>query len=172
MFSVVKNEKGSNHRGSQIFYNKFMPRHINLIPLSHDHHEALLIALRLKKGGPTSQHDHLWSAELPKQLHSLQLFFDRELLPHFKLEEEILFPVAATLGEIQPLIKTLLAQHQQMRDRINNLFQITDDDDRLKKALADFGAILEVHIRTEERELFPKLEEAEMQGRVKLPMLK
>ncbi len=149
-----------------------MPRHTTLIPLSHDHHEALLIALRLKKGGPTSQHDHLWSTELPKQLHSLQLFFERELLPHFKLEEEILFPVAATIEEIQPLIKTLLDQHQQMRYLINNLFQITGDDDRLKKELASFGLILESHIRSEERELFPKLEEAEMQGRVKLPILK
>lgn len=149
-----------------------MPRHTTLIPLSHDHHEALLIALRLKKGGPTSQHDHLWSTELPKQLHSLQLFFERELLPHFKLEEEILFPVAATIEEIQPLIKTLLDQHQQMRYLINNLFQITGDDDRLKKELASFGLILESHIRSEERELFPKLEEAEMLGRVKLPILK
>ena len=149
-----------------------MPRHSLLIPLSHDHHEALLIALRLKKGGPTSQHDHLWSSELPKQLHSLQLFFERELLPHFQIEEEKLFPIAATLEELQPLIKKLLDQHQQMRDLISTLFQITDDDDRLKKELAAFGVLLEAHIRTEERELFPKLEEAELEGRIKLPMLK
>jgi len=148
-----------------------MPRHSNLIPLSHDHHEALLIALRLKKGGPTSQHDHLWSTELPKQLHSLQLFFERELLPHFKIEEEILFPVALSLEELQPLVQSLLAQHQQMREKISALFLITDDD-LVKKELADFGLLLESHIRTEERELFPKLEAAEVEGRIKVPVLK
>ena len=148
-----------------------MPRHTNLIPLSHDHHEALLIALRLKKGGPTSQHDHLWSTELPKQLHSLQLFFKRELLPHFKLEEDILFPAAMVLEELHPLIESLLAQHEQIRKKISTIFLITDDD-LVKNELADFGLLLESHIRSEERELFPKLEAAEVEGRVKVPMMK
>jgi iron-sulfur cluster repair protein YtfE (RIC family) len=149
-----------------------MPRHSSLIPLSHDHHEALLIALRLKKGGPTSQHDHLWSTELKKQVHSLQLYFERELLPHFKLEEEILFPIAVTLEEFQPLIKSLLSQHQKMREMISHISKNSDFDDGLKKLLSEFGLLLESHVRTEERELFPKLEEAEKQGRVVLPVLK
>ena len=149
-----------------------MPRHTSLIPLSHDHHEALLIALRLKKGGPTSQHDRLWSTDLKKQVHSLQLFFERELLPHFTLEEEILFPIAATLEELQQTVINLLDQHWKMREMIREISQITEDDERLKKVLADFGILLESHVRSEERELFPRLEEAETQGRIKLPVLK
>jgi iron-sulfur cluster repair protein YtfE (RIC family) len=149
-----------------------MPRHSLLIPLSHDHHEALLIALRLKKGGPTSRHDRLWPTDLKKQVHSLQLFFEKELLPHFNLEEEILFPIAATLYELQHTVTSLLAQHQKMRELIREISQITEDDERLKKVLADFGILLESHVRTEERELFPRLEEAEKQGRIALPPLK
>ncbi|MFI5263092.1 MAG: hemerythrin domain-containing protein [Candidatus Kapaibacterium sp.] len=149
-----------------------MPRHSSLVPLSHDHHEALLIALRLKKGGPTSPHDHLWPTDLQKQIHSLQLFFERELLPHFALEEEILFPVAATLDELQVPVENLLSQHQKMRDMIRAISDSIEDELHLKKLLSEFGLLLESHIRTEERELFPKLEIAEEQGRIKLPYLK
>ena len=148
-----------------------MPRHSTLIPLSHDHHEALLISLRLKKGGPASVNDKLWPTDLKQQVRSLLLFADHELYPHFKLEEEILFPIALTLEELLPLIKILLAQHQEMRDLIGNISEIIDEDD-LEKNLADFGALLESHVRTEERELFPKLEEAETQSRITLPYLK
>jgi iron-sulfur cluster repair protein YtfE (RIC family) len=148
-----------------------MPRHITLIPLSHDHHEALLIALRLKKGGPTSQHDRLWSNELPIQIYSLKLYFERELLPHFRIEEEILFPALSKMPELEELIKNLLVQHQKMRDAIGMISIITDND-QLNKALADFGVLLESHVRIEERELFPKLEEAETEGRITLPQLK
>ena len=147
-----------------------MPRHLSLIPLSHDHHEALLIALRLKKGGPTSQHDHLWSTELPKQVHSLKLYFERELLPHFKLEEEILFPAASGIPEVSDLISTLLTHHQQMRKMMGNISTFSDEP-ALKKEMANFGILLESHVRLEERELFPKLEEAEKERRMKIPVL-
>ncbi len=148
-----------------------MPRHSSLIALSHDHHEALLIALRLKKGGPASQHDHLWPTDLKKQVHSLKLFFEQELLPHFTLEEEILFPIAATLNELQGAVTDLLSQHQKMREMIREINEYHDEE-LLKKILPEFGLILESHVRTEERELFPKLEEAEKEGRIVLPKLK
>jgi iron-sulfur cluster repair protein YtfE (RIC family) len=148
-----------------------MPRHTTLIPLSRDHHEALLIALRLKKGGPASPHDRLWSTELAKQKHSLLLFYERELLPHFTIEEEILFPAALTVPEVHETIKNLLAQHQKMREAMHGISQ-TNDEAQLKKELADFGLMLESHIRIEERELFPKLEEAVNQGKIVLPELK
>lgn len=148
-----------------------MPRHSTLIPLSRDHHEALLIALRLKKGGPASENDRLWPVDLMLQVRSLLLFVEQELLPHFKLEEEILFPAGCTIEELQPLVKNLLDQHQVMRDSIGRIKEISDEN-LLKKELIDFGILLETHVRNEERNLFPKLEEAEMQGRIILPHLK
>ena len=148
-----------------------MPRHSTLIPLSHDHHEALLIALRLKKGGPTSQNDRLWPTDLKQQVRSFLLFCERELLPHFKLEEEVLFPAATILSELEPLIENLRSQHREIRAEIGNISVITDETD-LKKRLVDFGVLLESHVRTEERKLFPVLEEAESKGRIALPYLK
>lgn len=148
-----------------------MPRHSTLVPLSHDHHEALLIALRLKKGGPTSQHDRLWPADPEQQVRSLLLFYERELLPHFKIEEDILFPAASSLPELEETIKDLIAQHQRMREKIAHISIIRYEID-LKKELADFGALLESHVRMEERRLFPILEEAETEGRIILPQLK
>jgi hemerythrin-like domain-containing protein len=148
-----------------------MPRHSSLIPLSHDHHEALLIALRLKKGGPTSQHDHLWPNDIKNQIKFLHLYFERELLPHFKLEEELLFPAASQVEGLQTTITNLLDQHQRMREMIKNITDF-EDENTLKKAMADFGVLLESHVRLEERELFPKLEEAEKDGKIKLPYLR
>ena len=148
-----------------------MPRHSTLIPLSHDHHEALLIALRLKKGGPASVNDRLWPTDLKLQVRSLLLFYDQELLPHFKLEEDVLFPASVALTELQPLIESLILQHQELRKAINSISALSDEE-HLRKTLSGFGALLESHVRTEERELFPKLEEAERQGRVVLPNLK
>ena len=148
-----------------------MPRHFRLIPLSHDHHEALLIALRLKKGGPTSEHDRLWPTDLAGQVRSLLLFYERELLPHFKLEEEILFPEAAALPELEEMVKDLLTQHKQIRAAIGEITQINDEE-HLKKELANFGILLESHVRLEERVLFPKLEESERVGKITLPHLK
>jgi iron-sulfur cluster repair protein YtfE (RIC family) len=148
-----------------------MPRHSSLIPLSHDHHEALLITLRLKKGGPASANDKLWPHEFSRQLHSLELYFERELLAHFKIEEEILFPAASQITEFQELISTLLSQHQQLREKAKMIFSSVDEEIQ-KKEMADFGKLLESHVRLEERELFPKLEEAEREGRIKIPVLK
>ena len=149
-----------------------MPRHTLLIPLSHDHHEALLIALRLKKGGPTSLHDTLWPTDFHKQVRSLKVYFENELLPHFKLEEEVLFPIASTIGELQQTVIDLLEQHKKMREMIHEISLLKEANLHSKKVLTDFGALLESHVRNEERDLFPKLEEAEKQGRVKMPVLK
>ena len=69
------------------------------------------------------------------------------------------------------MVKNLLIQHQEMRNIINSISE-TSDEDQLKKILAGFGALLDSHIRSEERQMFPKLEEAEQQGRITLPHLK
>ncbi|MDP4221624.1 MAG: hemerythrin domain-containing protein [Bacteroidota bacterium] len=148
-----------------------MPRHSTLVPLSHDHHEALLIALRLKKGGPASANDRLWPADLHAQIHSLQLFGERELLPHFKLEEDKLFPVASKLIELQEVIYILKGQHARLRQLLAGI-SVSKEEDTLNELLREFGTLLESHVRLEERELFPKLEIAEAEGKITLPVLK
>jgi iron-sulfur cluster repair protein YtfE (RIC family) len=134
-----------------------MKRHEALVPLSHDHHEALLVALRLKKGGPASSRDN-WPSEAEAQRNALFLFVDRELLPHFLLEEDLLFPACnASTPDIQAIAQELALEHETMRILLNGIR--TSDLPPLKEKMKEFGVILEAHVRKEERSFFPLVEE-------------
>ena len=64
-----------------------MKRHRALIPLSHDHHEALVAARRLRHG-----------ADAPEPIAAATAFlafFAASAVPHFREEEELLFPRVA-----------------------------------------------------------------------------
>lgn len=135
-----------------------MPRNPALVPFSHDHHEALLVALRLKKGAPSSPHDTLWPIEPIEQSEALFRFAEAELYPHFLLEEEILFPASINKSpSIDQLITSLLEDHSAMRVSLKMLK--TSDSGELVEKMRLFGESLEKHIRREERELFPMIEE-------------
>lgn len=146
-----------------------MKRHPELIPFSHSHHEALLVTLRLKKGGPSSPNDTLWPINPPEQAQALLRFAERELYPHFSLEEEYLFPAAmGKSSEIDSLITKLLADHTSLRSALETIENLSDNGS-LVEQLKRFGEDLERHIRIEERELFPRIETEVEQGNIILP---
>jgi iron-sulfur cluster repair protein YtfE (RIC family) len=140
-----------------------MPRHKSLIPLSHDHHNGLVVALRLKKGGPASPNDP-WLAGEENQAPQLLHFSDTELLNHFALEEEVLFPLLDVSEELVSLTRELVEEHTEMRQMLDAI--------RLSPStvlLTKFGEMLEKHIRKEERILFPLIEHEIAQNRVVIP---
>ena len=142
-----------------------MPRNASLIPLSHDHHHGLVVALRLKKGGPASPNDS-WLEGADNQVPQLIEFADNELLNHFRLEEELVFPVLLELGidEVSALTHELLQEHQTMRASLDSI-RVSSDPTVLKH----FGELLEAHIRKEERILFPVIEREIEKGSIILP---
>lgn len=77
--------------------------------------------------------------------------YANELEPHFQLEEVSLLPLLQS-AETQPLVERTLADHQQLRGLIDALRQNDAG------ALDSFGKCLSAHVRFEERELFPVLE--------------
>lgn len=130
-----------------------MKRHPALHPLSHDHHHALVMALRLKKGGPASPNDN-WPHDRAKQIESILVFARAELLPHFEIEEAQL--VGCTSG-CEDLEARLKRDHEELRHLLSDL--ATVEPDKADEILKMLGAKLESHIRFEEREYFPKLQE-------------
>ncbi len=138
-----------------------MQRHSSLTPFSRDHHGGLLVALRLKKGGPSSPQDTLWPSDLQAQRDALIRYSEHELFPHFLREELELFPAFTTTpsvaSELRQAIDSLLAEHRLMREAIGALSNMTDTA-VLAEALRSFGLVLEAHIRTEERVVFPMIE--------------
>jgi iron-sulfur cluster repair protein YtfE (RIC family) len=130
-------------------------RHPSLVPLSHDHHHGLALALRCRKQA-LGQIKPMGAAGLRERAAEVAGFYDGNLRAHFRAEEEILFPQLRSIApQSAPLIDTLAAEHEQMRGAIEQIKSGTG----LAKVIFDLGDLLERHIRKEERELFPLFEQ-------------
>jgi iron-sulfur cluster repair protein YtfE (RIC family) len=129
-------------------------RHPTLIALSHDHHHGLALALRCRKQA-LGQLKSMGAAGLRDRADEFRDFFSRELIPHFRAEEEVLFADMRTRWpESAALIDELVRDHEAIRAAIPEL----ERQNGLSKLLFDLGDLLERHIRKEERELFPLFE--------------
>ena len=83
-------------------------------------------------------------------------FYANNLLPHFRAEEEVLFPLlGSAVPGSQEMIGQLERDHAEIRKAIPQLEAGTN----LAKLIFDLGDLLERHIRKEERELFPLFEQ-------------
>ncbi|WP_027377565.1 hypothetical protein [Kaistella palustris] len=118
-----------------------MKRHEALVQLSRDHHFGLLLCWKLKEG--------LKRNISPERMSKyINLFYLQNLKPHFTEEEETIFKV---LGEEHPLIKEAVSQHNTFHDMVEKGFLTPEE-------IENFRALLELHIRTEERQIFPEIE--------------
>ncbi len=128
-------------------------RHPALIPLSHDHHHGLALALRCRKHalGQLNPGD-------PKSIEACAAealrFFNENLTAHFEAEETVLFPLMAAHEECRELVARLENEHREFRKMVAP----AADPGGQRKFLFDFGDLLEQHIRSEERKLFPAFE--------------
>ncbi len=130
-------------------------RHPSLIPLSHDHHHGLALALRCRKQA-LGQLKPMGAQGLKIRAEEFREFFDKQLIPHFRAEEEVLFPLMrrAVPGSAT-LLDELLRDHEKFRQAMPRFEAGTG----LSKLIFDLGDLLESHIRREERELFPLFEQ-------------
>lgn len=129
-----------------------MTRHPAFVGLSREHHDGLLLAVRLQQG--TRALERLWSHDVKWQTDNVLDFFAKHLEQHFHDEEAILFPEAAAIStEGRGMVDALLEDHEAMRRLAGTLREPAGEAP--DQTLKDFGAILERHIRREEREFFP-----------------
>lgn len=130
-----------------------MRRHNALRSLSQEHHHGLMIAQLIKAGSP--EYKGLPTSTTDKKLFTIK-FFEENLIPHFKKEEEVLFPRSKKKNPlIKKLIIDLINQHKEISTLIDNLKGSSQPEIELDK----LGKLLEAHIRKEERELFPMIQE-------------
>jgi hemerythrin-like domain-containing protein len=129
-----------------------MKRHPALYPLSHDHHQGLILAQQLKNDAP--QYKGMPATIEEKKNYTIS-FYNNELKKHFKEEEEILFPFAKNrTPELDIMINEIVDEHRKMENLVNQLEKTTD----LENVLDELGWLLEKHIRKEERMLFVEIE--------------
>lgn len=131
-----------------------MKRHPSLIPISRQHHGGLLTARLLQHGAPP--YKGMPTTPEAKRDYVLD-YLHQQLLPHFKLEEETVFILAAEFSEeLRKQVNILVATHQQLQKLILALPGFTPE--LLPDALDEIGKLLERHIRQEERVFFEQLQ--------------
>ena len=128
-----------------------MPRHPSLVPLSHDHREALGLAFFLLHPAPPGRPTPMTPASTPASRRERMLaFHDAHLRPHFAAEEEALFPALPTR---RALVDVLALEHRDL-ERLRDVVAAASGDEAVHAALVAFADLLEAHVRREERELF------------------
>lgn len=119
-----------------------MKRDENLLTLSQEHHDGLVVVMCVKRGcelgvNPSTVADYVMDV------------WKNHLDPHFRAEEEILLPAIPHGDDYKA---RLLSEHATIRDLVEKIRQ---RDEELPQTLRTFAGILDDHIRFEERELFP-----------------
>ena len=126
-----------------------MKRHRALAPLSRDHHVALVAAQRLRRAA---------ASDVVDARAAFLEFWHEQGAHHFRVEEEVLLPVAARWTDPEAAcIVRMLIDHVRIRAAAQHLegeAQPTLED------LHHLGSALERHVRLEEREVFPLIEAA------------
>jgi len=118
-----------------------MLRDPSLIPLSHQHHNGLALCVMmqrsLEKDG-SSENVATWTQKAIDR-------YELELVNHFEIEEQVLFPACGPM----PIIPELLLEHRLVEGLITKLRTQPS-----AAVLEQFCAVLTAHIRREENELF------------------
>jgi hypothetical protein len=123
-----------------------MKRHPALQALSRDHHQALVVAQRLRRAGA----DDAGEAQA-----AFLEFWGTEGELHFRVEEELLLPrFAAAGGADTAAVGRVLLDHAEVRLRALRLA----GGPASAGALNELGELLAEHVHLEERELFPAIE--------------
>lgn len=119
-----------------------MKRSEALAVLSRDHHQALAVALVLRRATEASLQDAL------ERFHG---YFDTRGSLHFDVEEQLIVPVLNDLPGGAPLGERMVREHADLR-------ALAAAAGESAQAAAALGDALNEHVRFEERQVFPLIE--------------
>lgn len=119
-------------------------RHDALVQFSREHHFGLLLSWKIKQG-IAKNIDNKRMAEY------ILAASDVEILPHFENEEKELFGLLAKDDSLRLRAEQ---EHASIRQKLKEL-----KDGQQAETLSAFASELDAHIRFEERELFPHIEQ-------------
>lgn len=124
---------------------KPIKRSDSIVKFSREHHFSLLFSWKIRQG--IKKH-----VAVNRLVQYVRYFEQAYLRPHFREEEEILFSALQ-----DDKVRRAMDEHVWIYKRIEELYQRPDE-----KIVADLGTFvdkLDEHVRYEERELFPHLEQ-------------
>jgi hypothetical protein len=124
-----------------------MKRHPALAELSRDHHHALVVARTLCRAAP---------GDTDGAVQAFAEYWDADGLAHFRLEEDVLLPAYAIHGDARhPAIIQMLVDHMLIRRDAEAIA----GGSAPAEVLGRLGVELAAHVRLEEREVFPLIEQ-------------
>lgn len=126
-------------------------RHEAIQPFSREHHHNLLLCWKIRTGISKG-------VAFSRIKKYCDWFFENQVLPHFKIEEEYLFPV---LGKEHELIKKALAEHR----RLTRLFK---ERVHIERSVSLIEEELDAHVRFEERVVFQEIQLKATKAQLKL----
>jgi len=129
-----------------------MKRHPALAHLSREHHGALILAKLLQNDAPA--YKGLPADTEGKAVYASK-FYKEELVKHFEAEEKALALVTGIDEGLDALVQTIFNEHRELK----SLFESINNNPSLQSQLDTLGKTLEIHIRKEERELFPLIQD-------------
>jgi hypothetical protein len=133
-----------------------MKRHPALIPLSHDHRQGLFLAQILKPGVPRYAGA---PATIPAKHAYLLQQHSALLHPHCQVETNILLPAVQGVDEeLDALLAASRRDYAAIDAHIAHIAALPADWPELETPLHELGLLLEQHIRTQERQLFQRIQ--------------
>lgn len=124
-----------------------MKRCPELQDLSREHHTALKLALHMKRAVASAD-----DAQIEAACAHAREVFQKDLLPHFREEEQCLLPSLEAAGGSAVVARTLI-EHRALQRLVREM-EIPDPD-----VLLRFAELMTEHVRFEERELFDAAED-------------
>ena len=129
-------------------------RHDSLVPLSHDHHHALAQARRLTEAASMSD-----DSERRRAADDFINFYLGSLVRHFREEEELFFAPIVDHDDAQALVARALTEHLRVHARVRRLKRDLVAGVVEPAQLIELSKLLTAHIRFEERDLLPLVEQ-------------
>lgn len=121
--------------------NSPLKRHAAFHPLSHGHHDGLMLCWKIRSGLKNG-------VDVIRIKSYTNWFYSTQLLPHFEMEERLIFPL---LGSGNEMVKKALADHRRLR-------RLFEDQEDIARSLSLIEEELEAHIRFEERVPFETIQ--------------
>ncbi|MEO8594978.1 MAG: hemerythrin domain-containing protein [Candidatus Solibacter sp.] len=122
-----------------------MLRDASLIPLSQQHHNGLALAVMTRRSLASDGS----AGNVAKLAQRVIDRYELELVNHFEIEEQVLFPACGDL----PIVAELIAEHRAMEAMVAEVRSVPTAE-----LLERFCELISTHIRREERELFEEIQ--------------
>lgn len=125
-----------------------------LIPLTHDHHHALAQAHRIGDAAHLTD-----ETERRNTANDFVNFYFGRAIRHFHEEQELFFAPLIDNDDARPLILQAVSEHLRMHALVRILKRQLSSGEVDSDTLSTIAKLMTSHVRFEEQEVFPLIEE-------------